>query len=159
MLFPIRPEGTQLSVYKGSQEPLRGWLPGDHEPDYVPAPQINLKTDKMKNTHDYFVSIMIPSRGQDVPEVSVEAESPMGTVGHLTLRWKDGTTDEIHWGCGFNMMIGKHADFETDSSLIHLRRTPDGSIDGGCCINGTYLKPFVNGVRTQAETFAISPQA
>ncbi|MHC4885577.1 MAG: heparinase II/III family protein [Planctomycetota bacterium] len=153
MLFPIRPEGTTLTSHCGEEAPLRGWLPGEQE--RLPAPQLSLTAGRMEKQHDYFVSILIPTAGDQVPKVRVEAKSPLGTVGHVILHWEDGSRDEIHWGCGFEMRVGKGPDFETDSSLIHLARGVNGKVTGGCCVDGTYLTPFAPDERRQPETFVI----
>lgn len=154
MLFPIRPEGTTLKSHCGEKDPLRGWLPG--EGDCLAAHQVSLTAERMEKQHDYFVSILIPSRGEDVPTVEVEAKSPLGTVGYVKLKWSDGTSDEIHWGCSFEIMIGKNKDFATDSSLVHIARGADGRVMTGCCINGTYMEPFTRQHLQEPETFLIS---
>jgi hypothetical protein len=151
MLFPIRPDATALKIHSGEHDPIRGWVPGEGE--HVPAPMVELRTPQMSRLHDYFVTILVPSAGDTVPEVTVDAESPLGTVGHVRLSWADGTADEVHWGCNFGLMIGERAGIATDSSLVHLRRAPDNSVTSGCCVHGTYLRPHVDEVRSEPATF------
>lgn len=152
LLFPIRPDGAQLASHTGETGPLRGWLPGEHQ--HRPASQLCLNTPRMTNQHEYYVSVLVPYTTDEPPAVDVEAKSPRGTVGFVKLRWADGSADEIHWGCGFNIMIGQADDIETDSSLVHLRRTPEGRIARGCVVNGTYLRPIDENVRARPATWA-----
>jgi len=151
LLVPIRPAGAQFEVHAGETDPLRGWTPGEHA--HHPAPQVVLHTPRMDRQHDYYVTVLVPYRGREAPAVAVEATSPMGTLGDVKLRWADGTADEIHWGCNFGLMLGVRDGFETDSSLVHLRRDAGGAITGGCCFNGTYLAPCDTTVRARPETF------
>lgn len=151
LLTPIRPAGSRYEVHGGETDPLRGWTPGEGQ--HVPAPQLVWNTPRMDSRHDYYVSILAPFRGRQAPEVDVEAKSPMGQTGFVRLRWADGTADEVHWGCNFGMMLGAQPDFETDSSLVHLRKDAAGRAIGGCCVHGTYLKPFVPELRALPATF------
>lgn len=153
LLFPIRPQGATLTAHAGEMDPIRGWLPGDHQ--HRAAPQLCLNTPRMTRQHDYYVTLLVPYTEAQPPQVSVEAKSPMGTVGHVTLRWADGSVDQVHWGCGFGLMVGNVDDFETDSSLVHLRRDPAGKIVKGCCVDGTYLSPWSATPRAKPETFTI----
>ena len=151
ILTPIRPEGSVYETHAGETDPLRGWVPGEGE--HHPAPQIVLNTPRMDRQHDYYVSVLVPYRGHDVPEVTVEAKSPMGQTGYVRLRWADGTEDAVYWACNFGMMLGAWPDFETDSSLVHLRKDAAGAVTGGCCVNGTFVEPFSSQVREKPETF------
>jgi hypothetical protein len=148
VLTPIRPEGSRFETYCGATDPLRGYVGIEK-----PAPQIVLNTPRMERRHDYYVSVLVPFGGRQAPEVAMEAKSPMGQVGYVRLRWADGTADEIHWGCNFGLMLGPQPDFETDSSLVHLRKDAAGKAVGGCCVHGTYIAPFDTTVRAQPETF------
>jgi len=151
LLTPIRPEGSQYEIHEGEAEPLRGWVPG--EGAHHPSPQLVLNTSRMERQHDYYVSILTPFRGQQAPAVTVEAKSPMGQTGYIRLHWADGTEDAVYWGCNFGMMLGTQPGFETDSSLVHLRKDAAGQVVSGCCVNGTYLEPFSPTIRQQPETF------
>ncbi|MHB0936605.1 MAG: heparinase II/III family protein [Armatimonadota bacterium] len=151
LLTPIRPEDSQYEIHAGETGPLRGWTPG--EGSHHPAPQLVLNTPRMQRQHDYYVSILTPFRGTEAPEVAVEAKSPMGQTGYVRLRWADGTEDAVYWGCNFGMMLGTQPEFETDSSLVHLRKDAAGRVMGGCCVNGTYLEPFSPALRPKPETF------
>lgn len=151
LLTPIRPEGSRYEVHCAETDPLRGWAPGEGQ--HHPAPQLVLNTPRMQSQHDYYVSILVPYRGGTLPVVTVDAKSPKGQLGFVRLTWGDGTQDIVHWGCNFNLMLGKQPDFETDSSLVHLRKDARGRVVSGCCINGTYLKPFDTTVRVKPETF------
>jgi hypothetical protein len=97
--------------------------------------------------------VLTPFKGAQAPEVEVEAKSPMGQLGYVRLRWADGTEDAVYWGCNFNLMLGKQPDFETDSSLVHLRKDAAGRVTRGCCVNGTYLEPFSPTARHRPDTF------
>lgn len=156
VLTPIRPDGSQFEIHEGETQPLRGWAPGEGQ--HHPAPQLVLNTPRMQKQHDYYVSILTPYRGRTAPDVEVEAKSPMGQIGQVRLTWADGTRDEIHWGCNLNLMLGVQPDFETDSSLVHLRKAATGQVIGGCCVNGTYLAPFDERPRTKPETFRFGTQ-
>jgi len=151
LMTPIRPEGSRYEIHCGEKDPLRGWAPGEGE--HHPAPQVVLNTPHMPGCHDYYVSILTPYKGHAVPAVTVEAKSPMGQTGCVRLRWEDETIDEVHWGCNFNMMLGKKDDFETDSSLVHLRKDKSGKVSGGCCVHGTFISPFDSKIRSTPETF------
>ncbi len=151
MLTPIRPHGSEYRIHAGETNPLRGWAPGEEE--HFPAPQIVLNTAGMEKQHDYYVTALVPFEGDKAPEVILEAKSPLGKTGHVVLNWEDGSRDAIHWGCNLNLMLGKTPEFATDSSLVHLRYDAAGNITGGCCVNGTYMKPFVNDVRQPRGTF------
>ena len=151
LLVPIRPEGSRFEIHAGETDPLRGWTPGEHQ--HIPAPQVVLNTPRMERQHDYYVSVLVPYHGRQAPAMEVEAKSPQGTIGYVKLRWADGTTDEIHWGCNFGLMLGTQEDFDTDASLVHLRRDAAGVVTGGCCFNGTYMAPFDARQRVQPETF------
>jgi hypothetical protein len=151
LLTPIRPDGSRYEVHTGEMDPIRGWAPGEGR--HHPAPQLVLNTPSMKERHDYYVSVLTPFRGRTAPDVTVEAKSPRGQTGYVRLTWADGTQDVIHWGCNFNLMLGKQADFETDSSLVHLRKDAAGKIVRGCCVHGTYIKPFDATARGKPETF------
>jgi len=154
LLTPIRPAGSRYELHCGETDPPRGWTPGEGR--HFPAPQVVLNTPRMDRRHDYCVSILAPFRGRQAPEVETEAQSPMGQVGYVRLRWADGSADEVHWGCNFGMMLGSQADFETDSSLVHLRRDAAGRAVGGCCVNGTYCAPFDTAVRETPRTFLLA---
>ena len=152
LLFPIRPNDSVLHVHRGEKNPIRGWLPGENE--FIPAPQLRLNTPRMDKQHDYYVSILVPYTTEKPPQVEVQSKSPLGQIGFVKLKWTDGTSDEIHWGCGFNMMLGKVDDFSTDSSLVHLRRNTGGHVVKGCMVNGTYLKPYIKENLAQPGTIA-----
>ena len=155
LLTPIRPDNSVYEVHEGETHPLRGWVPGEGE--HQPAPQVVITTPRMTRQHDYCVSVLVPYAGRGTPNVSVEAKSPMGQIGHVRLCWEDGTEDAIYWACNFNMMIGKWPDFDTDGSLVHLRKDADGTVIGGCCVDGTYFEPFTEQTRQRPETFVIEP--
>ncbi len=148
---PIRPGDSEYRIHCGETDPLRGWSPGEGE--HYPAPQIVLNTPRMSNRHDYYVTLLVPFQGGDAPNVRIDSKSPMGQTGYVVLNWEDGSRDAIHWGCNLNLMLGKTQEFATDSSLVHLRYDAAGSISGGGCVNGTYMKPFTNEVREQPATF------
>ncbi len=152
LLFPIKPENAVLSVHQGEKNPLSGWLPGDNE--YVPAPQLRLNTPRMERRLDYYVSILIPYTAEQPPSVEVQAKNPRGQIGFVKLKWGDGSVDEVHWSCGFNMMLDRVDDFATDSSLVHLRRDVAGRVVKGCMVNGTYLKPYIGESFNQPTTVA-----
>jgi hypothetical protein len=151
LLTPIRPEGSRYDIHEGEKSPLRGWVPGEGQRH--PAPQLVLNTPRMDRQHDYYVSALVPYAGQTAPEVTVEAKSPMGQTGFLRLRWADGTEDTVYWACNLNMMLGTWPDFETDSSLVHLRKDASGKVISGCCVNGTFIAPFSPQNRPKPETF------
>ena len=153
LLTPIRPDGSLYEVHTGETDPLRGWVPGNEK--HHPAPQVVLNTPRMQRQHDYCVSVLVPYRGQNVPEVTVDAKSPMGQTGYVRMRWADGTEDTVYWACNFGMMLGTWPDFETDSSLVHLRKNVAGEVTDGCCVNGTFIEPFSSRSREKPETFLI----
>ncbi len=156
LLTPIRPQNSEYLLNCGETDPLRGWTPGEGK--HTPAPQVVLNTPQMKKQHEYYVTLLVPFRGGTAPEVEVEAKSPNGQIGYVVLNWADGSRDAVHWGCCLNLMLGKTAEFATDSSLVHLHYDKDGNAESGCCVNGTYLKPFDSQVRERPETFTFKCQ-
>ncbi|MCC7519925.1 MAG: heparinase II/III family protein [Verrucomicrobiae bacterium] len=152
MLFPLRPANAKLAVHQGERVPPRGWLPGENE--NVPAPQICLNAARMERRHDYYVTVLIPYTAETPPVVAVDARNPGGQIGFVKLRWGDGTSDEVHWGCGFRMMLECVDDFSSDSSLVHLRRDALGRVIKGCLVNGTYLTPHLRERHARPTTVA-----
>lgn len=151
MLVPIRPAGSQFEVHEGEEDPVRGWVPGDGQ--HHPAPQVVLNTPVMEQQHEYYVTVLIPYKGDTPPAVKVESKSPMGQAGFVRLTWADGSEDTVYWSCNFNMMLGQWPDFETDASLVHVRKDANGKVQGGCCVGGTYIEPFDPQTRAEPGTF------
>lgn len=164
ILCPIRPEGSRLELHSGETAPLRGWVPDPlrrwdrNGGTQLPAPQVVINTPHMQRQHDYCVSVLVPYADHATPHVEVESQSPLGQTGYVRLRWDDGTEDAVYWACNFNMMLGKWPDFETDASLVHLRKDANGTVIGGCCVNATYMTPYVATVRDTPCTFTFQCQ-
>ena len=155
LLFPLKPAGTVLSVHEGESDPLRGWVPG--ETQYSPAPQVCQLLDPFPAGWANVATVLIPFQGSEVPEVTAEAGTRAG-ASELVLRWGDGSSDEVFWtGCLFTA-IGEREEFETDGSLVHLAKGPDGAVLKGLAVDATYVRPFAPEVRAAPETFAIAPQ-
>jgi len=154
MLFPLKPPGTTLSIHQGERDPLRGWLPG--ETDYVPAPQVSLCLDPFPAGRANLATVLIPFEGSEPPEVTAEAVTRGGT-SELTLRWGDGSSDQVFWTDCLATAIAAQEEFQTDGSLVHLARGPDGAVLQGLAVDATYLRPLVPEVRRVPATFAIAP--
>lgn len=152
LLFPLQPGGARLQVHEGERDPLRGWLPGRGE--YVAAPQVCLLVDPVPAGWTDLAAVLIPFTGDRPPEVAAEAPSP-GGVNRLTLRWDDGTADELFWTGCLARAVGVQDDFETDASLVHVATDPHGAIAQGLVVDGTFIRPFAPGVRPAPETFTL----
>ncbi len=158
MLFAIQPESAKLSCYEGETDPPRGWVPGANE--YAPAPQLCVETapgnPKMSGRH--FVTVLIPYRGSQRPEVAVSqtvCPEPAG-YGKLALEWADGHTDSIWWTGRLFKSLDDCDGLETDASLIHLHKDAEGSLVKGLIVDGTYLRPYVTEPKSTAQTFTIT---
>jgi hypothetical protein len=143
MLFAHQPEGTRLQLFAGSRDPLRGWLPV--EGGIVPAPQIVQELPRMEYVDGEFVTVLLPwGKSRPLQPVSATVwKSDDDRFGRVTLAWKDGHTDEIHWSSRLSMMLGRQTDFDTDAALVHVRKEAGGKVVKACAAGGTYLKPFL----------------
>lgn len=146
MLFPVVPEGTKFSLHEGETDPFRGWIgdPIRWENKYHPAPQLALTADPMPDYYGHFVTVIVPYRGTAAPTVKAEATPAVPgqpAPGHLRLNWGDGTSDEVWWTHALDSALMAAGDFETDASLVHLRRSQGGKRLGGAFVNGTWCSP------------------
>ena len=153
LLFPLQPEGAKLQVHEGERSPLRGWLPG--EGDYVPAPQVCLLVDPAPVGATDLATVLKPFTSQSPPEVAAEATS-RGGVNRLKLRWGDGSTDEVFWTGCLARAVDVQDEFETDGSLVHLAREPDGRLSQGLVVDGTFIRPLAPEVRAAPEVFTLT---
>jgi hypothetical protein len=152
LLFPLRPAGARLEVHEGERDPLRGWLPGRGE--YVAAPQVSLVVDPVPAGWTDLAAVLVPFTGGRPPQVTAEARHS-GGANRITLRWDDGTTDDLFWTGGLARAVGTQDGFETDGSLVHLTMGPDGRLSQGLVVDGTFVRPFGPEVRPAPETFTL----
>jgi hypothetical protein len=152
LLFPLRPPGARLEVHEGEREPLRGWLPGQGQ--CVPAPQVSLVVDPAPAGWADLAAVLVPFAGQHPPRVEAEAAAS-GGANRLTLRWPDGTIDALYWTGCLTRSVGTQEGFETDASLVHLTRQPDGRPCRGLAVDATFLRPFAPDVHPAPETFTL----
>lgn len=140
MLFPLVEPAMTLSVHAGEQDPPRGWLPGTGS--FVPAPQITLYREKMEARYAELVTVLIPFAGE-APVVSAAARKTDGQrPASLTLRWGDGSVDELWWTYRGIIMLGQTGEYETDGGLLHLQRDAAGTVTRACAVEATYLVPI-----------------
>jgi hypothetical protein len=152
MLFPLRTEGMTLSVHEGGRRPLRGWLPGEGK--YVPAPMLSVRSKKHALWQTDLATVLVPFRGPEQPEVRAEGErTDGGRVPCLTLRWGDGTTDEVFWTGALFTAVDRAGEAATDASLVHLLRGADGEVVRGLAVDGTFVKPYAPRVRPRPTAF------
>ena len=154
LLFPLKLPGMKLSVHEGEANPLRGWLPGEGK--YVPAPQVSLALAQHTARYSDLATVLIPFKGPKRPKVSAQARGLYpGGVGTLSLRWEDGSTDDVYWTGGLAMMVGRQEGFETDAGLVHLQRDARGRLVRGFVGHGTFIEPWAPTVREKPEVFVI----
>ena len=96
----------------------------------------------------------MPFAGTQAPKVTVEAAGPdRFDVQTLRLRWEDGTTDELIFTSRLAKAIEERDGMVTDAALVHLQKDAAGKLINGLVVDGTYLTPYVAGVRSKPETF------
>jgi len=156
LLFPLRPDGMQLTVHEGEKEPLCGWLPGRGE--YLPAPLLSQTLPALSTRGVDIATVLVPFKGATAPQVTAEAQGTQpGGVARLVLRWGDGSTDELYWTGRMKLMIGKVDELETDAGLVHLQRDAARSLVRGLVAYGTHIEPWAPRARTRPEVFALTP--
>jgi len=155
LLFPLQAEGMRLTVHEGELDPPLGWLPGEGR--YVPAPMVSLRAERCAGGFTDLAAVMVPFRGAEPPRVQAEAYDTAAGHGtaRLRLRWADGSTDDVLWTGRFAVMIGAQEELETDASLVHLHRDPQGELVRGLVFDGTYVKPWSPRPRPAPEAFLI----
>jgi len=153
MLFPVMPDGMKLSKHEGERDPYRGWLAlhwGDH---YTPAPMIRCVAENYDPWNADLATVLVPFAGAEPPPVSAEAVAPsllggQPPIGRLTLRWGDGTADEIHWSRRLATSVRETSGLDTDAALVHLQRSSDGRVVRGVVAEGPIFGPtHPNGTR------------
>lgn len=157
MLFAHRPPGTETRVFTGSRSPLRGWLPTVG--GVVPAPQIVQQVPRMERLHEEFLSVMIPwgAGGPVCPVTTAVRKSEGDRYGQLTLAWADGRRDDVYWSFRLTMMQEANPDFDTDASLVHIRKDASGRVVKACAADGTFLAPFVKESRPDPGVIVWEP--
>lgn len=152
LLFPLVVPGMRLTVHEGEMNPPRGWLQGDGV--YVTAPQLCLSTPKIEPLNAALLTVLVPFRGPDAPEVTAAATTDEATgTQTLRLRWPDGTRDEFVATPRLESAINTVGDLTTDAALVHLRRDRDGAVTGGLVVDGTYLAPYASEPKTTMGTW------
>jgi hypothetical protein len=145
------PRGAALRVYEGELDPPRGWVGNpDRDHSYLPAPQLSLTASPMEDYQETMATVLVPYRGDERPDVRAavaereKSENPHQAPGPELLRidWPDGSRDEILWTAELDTLIGVRDELETDASLLHRRRAPDGRVTGGAAFKGTYCRPY-----------------
>lgn len=162
MLFAFQPADAAWSVHEGEREPLRGWLPRKFESVYVPAPQLTLTLPRRDPWNTDLVTVLVPYRGTARPALTVaRTVDPEHTTrqydpgyGMVSLRWGDGTRDDLLWTRRLETALDVREGMTTDAGLVHLRRAADGRVTGGLAVEATYLDPYAPQRRADRETFA-----
>ena len=172
MLFPRLAEGMELELKEGGQNPFRGWVGMGREAadplrkageldkapmkdwadrEYTPSPQVCAVAAPMQGFGETLVTVLVPFEGERAPEVTAEPGgialnehvASEGT-GTLTLRWADGTRDELAWTPAMRSPIGAFGDGRTDASALHVRRDARETIVDATAHEATYCEPFAN---------------
>jgi hypothetical protein len=155
LLFPLKPDGVALSVHEGEKDPLRGWLPGEGEA--VPAPQLCQLLDPVRAGWTDLATVLVPFPGPNAPALTAEGSSARG-VNRVTLRWPDGSRDDLWWMGSLGRAIEPQEEFETDASLVHVTKDADGRLVRGLVVDGTFIRPFAPGVRPAPESFVVKSE-
>jgi hypothetical protein len=160
MLFPLQPKGMQMSLHEGERDPYRGWLALDWGERYTAAPQIRLHAEKYDPWNADLVTVLVPYRGTTEPGLTAQATEPSldpnaRSPGKLLLRWADGSSDELYWTHRLNTAIGEQDGFDSDAALVHLQRRANGTLDRGLVVNGSYIRPFLQEIKSRLEMFPI----
>jgi hypothetical protein len=158
MLFPLQPEGMRMAVHEGERDPYRGWLALNWGERYTPAPQIRLYAEEFDPWNADLVTVLVPFPGGTEPGLTAQATGPSLEFnargpGKLSLRWADGSTDELFWTRRLKEAIGEQGGMNTDAALVHLQKRSDGTLDHGLVVDGTYLRPFTSEKRVRLEMF------
>ncbi len=151
MLFPLRVPELKLSLHEGEEEPLRGWVPATHT-EFLPAPQLRVGCDSMRDLHANLVTVLVPFTGADAPKLQATATAVEGRQpASLVLDWKDGDTDELWWSDRLDTMLGSVGSVQTDGGMLHLHKDSAGKVLGGCAIEATYASPFATNVQLSPQ--------
>lgn len=160
MLFPLLPEGGHLVTHEGETDPLRGWVPGDVAArKHHPAPQVVARVGAFGLWNADLVTVLVPFPGTRMPAVVAEASATEGSgsqanhIGSLTLRWGDGSTDEVVWYRRLARAIFQHPTLDTDACLVHVQKDAGGQRVRGLAVDATYCEPHTTGTRDRLETF------
>jgi hypothetical protein len=157
MLFPAAPAGAKLRSHEGETSPLRGWLPTDH--GLVPAPQLSMFCPRLLDRQAQFVTVLVPFVGSQAPSIAAEMHPlSANAVRGLSLRWPDGTSEQLYWTDRLSSPLGRQAQFDTDAMMLHLLQDSGGKLRQGMALHGTYAFPFDPGIRRTAQTFALPAQ-
>jgi hypothetical protein len=118
-LLPSWGAEDTLTLYSGSEAPLRGWLPGNN--GLQPSGQVCLSRP-LPGRYAECVTMLVPFKGDQEPEVRCRLwrPDPNGT-SQLLLEWGEGITDEITWSHRLFQPIGR-CSFETDAPLVWRRK-------------------------------------
>jgi len=152
LLFAALPPGVEISVHAGERDPLRGWLPGDG--GYVPAPQVCV-SGVLPAPDTRFTTVLLPFAGIQPPDLTATVTTLTGGAEVLRLLWTDDSVDEVvHTPCLLRA-IDRYADLDTDAALVHRHFTPQGSMNHGLVVDGSYCAPYVTVRRMRSEAFGI----
>jgi len=136
MLFPLIPTGAQIKVHEGETQPLRGWMPYGVG-KYTPAPQVSLTLDPMLPDTVHLCSVLVPFAVRE-PYVNAACEADH-RFASLQLQHSAGS-EILAWSWDRRSMLGIRDEFETDASLVHLRRNQSGEIISYSGIDGTFVE-------------------
>ncbi|MBI2442185.1 MAG: heparinase II/III-family protein, partial [Lentisphaerae bacterium] len=162
LMFALKPAAAVLSVHEGERDPLRGWLSRGLNTKFIPAPQLTLGIDQCEPWSTDLVTVLVPYRGKARPEIEVaRCVAPEKTAatydpgyGLVSLRWGDGTRDDIFWTRALGAALDVREGLTTDASLVHIERDGAGKVVRGLAVDGTYVEPFAPRRRAAPDTFA-----
>ncbi len=150
LLFPRMPDDTKMSVHVGEKEPMRGWAgtPDRSLGNHPAVPLLTLECNPWKDMAGSYVSILVPFAGTVRPEVTAVVTPPAhaSDAWCLELSWGDGSRDTLHWSeitaahDGTTKMLGTLNDFDTDASILWLRRDVTGAPTDGAALDGTRFR-------------------
>ena len=166
LLFPLQAPGSNVRIYEGAREPLRGWLQG--ESGFVPAPQVCVAAPEVDAWATHLATVIVPFAGPVAPQVSARfvanTTRPAGDPpGFLELMWADGSTDRVYWTRRLELSMGVRPDrsgtnLRTDAALLHLRHDCNQRLLGGLVVDGSYVEPYSPKARNSLQSFTLDAQ-
>lgn len=150
LLFPRLPADATMAVHVGETDPWRGWAgtPDRSMAKHPAAPLLTVESKSWRDLMGSYVSVLVPFAGTTVPQVRAEVVPPAaaGAPWRVELLWGDGSRDTLYWseiaaaGDGTTKMLGRLDGFDTDASMLWLRRDAAGKTTAGAALDGTRFR-------------------
>ena len=126
------PSNAALEIHEGESHPHRGWVRDFGRFAGRPAPQVSLACRPWTGHMETFVTLLVPYRGADRPAVETSV-----TGNSLTLAWADGCQETLDWTPGLDVMLGRHAEFDTDGTMLYRHK---GATEQAAVVDGTWAE-------------------